>query len=82
MGGVEEILLAVVVGRGGNDHEVRVPVGGLSVKGGGELQRLGSQIFLDVIVLDRGDPVVDFLYLLCNHIHCCYLVTLRKQCRD
>ena len=74
--GVEEILLTVVIGRGGYHHEVRIPVGCLAVKGSGEHQGLCPQVFLDIIVLYRRYPVVDFVNLFRYDIHCRHLVLL------
>ena len=53
MAGVKIVLYGVVVGRGGDDHEVGVGIGLTAVEGGGELQRLLGQIALDIVVLDR-----------------------------
>jgi hypothetical protein len=56
--GVEEVVLIIVVGGRGDDHQLRGTVGRGLVHGGGELQlplprlRLGKEA-LDLVVLDR-----------------------------
>ena len=82
MGGVEEILLAVVVGRGGDYHEICIAVGGLPVQSGSQIQVHFPEIFLDAVVLNRGNAAVDFLNLFRNHIHRRHFVVLRKKGRD
>ena len=52
MAGVKIVLYRVVVGRGGDDHEVGVGIGPATVEGGGEQQRLLGQVALDIVVLD------------------------------
>ena len=79
MGGVEEVLLAVVVGRGGYDHEVRVPVCRLAIEGGFEVEWLLRQVFLYVFVLDGRDTVVDFLYFLRDDVHRSHPMVLREE---
>ena len=34
-GGVEVVLLAVIIGGGGDDYEIRIPVGDLAIQSGG-----------------------------------------------
>ena len=91
--GVEVVPLGVVVRRRGDDHEVGVPVGGLAVKGGREVQlardtrrfvvpELAPEVFLDVLVLDGTDTVVDFLDFLRDDVHGCHFVVLGEECRD
>ena len=79
MRGVEEILLGVVVGRGGDDDEVGVAVGRAGVQRGGQPQRPGGEVFLDLLVLDRADAVVDLVDLLGDHVHRHHLVVLREE---
>ena len=81
-GGVEKVLLAVVVGRRGNDHEVRVGVGLPGIQRGGQIQFLPGQVLLDVLVLDGGFPIVDQLHLLGHNVHRGDLVMLGKQRGD
>ncbi len=52
MAGVKIVLYGVVVGRGGDDHEVGISIGPAAVEGGGEQQRLLGQVALDIVVLD------------------------------
>ena len=75
-GGVEEVLLAVVVGRGGDDHEVGVRVGLLAVERGGEVQFLLGEVLLDVVVLDRGLTGVDHVDLRRDDVHSGHLMML------
>ena len=51
-GGVEEVLLAVIVSRSSYDHELGIAVAGFLIKGGLERQRLVGQIVLNIVVLD------------------------------
>ena len=76
---VEEVLLAVVVRRGGDHHEVRVPVGRLSVKRRRQVQVLFREVFLDLFVLDWGDSVINLFDLLGDDVHGNYFVVLRQQ---
>ena len=78
-GGVEEVLLAVVVGRGGDDHEVSVRVGLLAVERGGEVQFLLGEVLLDVVVLNRGLTGVDHVDLRRDDVHGGDLMVLRQQ---
>ena len=79
VGGVEEVLLGVVVGRGGDDHEVGVAVGGRTVERGGEPQRPGGEVLLDLLVLDGADPAVDLVDLVRDHVHGHDVVVLREE---
>ncbi len=67
--GIEEVLDRVVVGRRGDDDEVGARVSRPGVQGRGEIQLLLGQIFLDILVLNGADPVVDLFDLLGNHVH-------------
>jgi hypothetical protein len=42
----------VVVGGGGDDDELGVLVASILVEGRLEVQRLGGQVFLDIVILD------------------------------
>lgn len=81
MGGVEEVLLAVVVGRGGYDHEVRIPVCRLAVEGCLEVEGLLRQVFLYVFVLDGRYTIVDFFYFLRYDVHRSHMMVLREESR-
>ena len=52
MAGVKIVLYGVVVGRGGDDHEVGIGISPAAVEGGGEQQRLLGQVALDIVILD------------------------------
>ena len=80
--GVEEILDGVVVGGGGDDHEVGVAVGGAAVEGGGEPQFFFGEVFLDVLVLYGGDAAVDLVYFLGYDVHGGDVVVLRQEGGD
>ena len=91
--GVEVVLLRVVVCRGRYHDKVGVPVGRHPVKSGGEVQpardtrrfvvpELAPEVFLDVLVLDGTDTVVDFLDFLRDDVHGCHFVVLGEECRD
>ena len=51
--GIEEVLPAVVVGRGGNDHEVRVPVGRFPVQRSGQVEILFRKVSFNVVILNE-----------------------------
>ena len=83
-GSIEEVLVAVVVRRRGDDCVVRARIGLGSVKRHLKAQlalpRLSlGQEPLDLVVLDGRDEVVQLLDLLRHDIQCAYLVVLRQQ---
>ena len=82
VGGVEEILLRVVVRRGRNDHEISVLVRGAAVEGGHEVQGLLREVLLDVFVLDGADAPVDLVHFLRNHVYRHNLAPLGEQGGD
>ena len=51
--GIEEVGFRVVVGGGGDDHEVGVAVGFLLVEGGLEVERLFGEVAFEFAILDR-----------------------------
>ena len=86
VGSIEEILLGIVVGRSGYDHEVRIAVRGAAVQRRLKAEPDGppgrvhaSQIFLDILVLNRRNSPVDLLHFLRNDIHRHHLAPLREQ---
>ena len=81
-GRVEEVLLAVVVCGRRDDHEVRVRVRALPVQCGGQVQLLLREVPLDVLVLDRADPLVDLLDLLWDDVHRGDMMVLAQQRRE
>ena len=82
VGGIEEVLDRVVVGRRGDDDELRVPVGCGAVEGGGEAEGLLGEVFLDVFVLDGADAAVEHVYLLRDDVHGGDVVVLGQQGGD
>ena len=78
-GGVEEIPLGIVIGRGGDDDDFRIFIGRFPVGGGGEVQILLRQVLLDVLILDRRLPVVHHVHLFRNDIHRHHMVVLGKK---
>ena len=79
---VEVVPHRVVVGRGRDDHVVGIPVGGLPVQGGHQVQVLLSQVFLYIFVLDGGFPAVDKVHLFRDDVHGGDVVVLAQQRRD
>ena len=94
VGGVEVVLHRVVVGGGGDHHEVGVGIGRFAVEGGDEgamawlLSLIGAhagqeaavaEVFLDVVVLDGRDAAVEFLDFLGDDIDCRHMVVLGQQ---
>ena len=77
--GVEIILVGVVVGGGGDQHQVRITVGAVAVGGGGQVQRTVGQVLLYLGVGDRGDAAVDKVRLLGDDVHGCDRVVLGQQ---
>ena len=91
--GVEVVLLRVVVGRSGNHNKVGVLVGSCAVKRRCKVQlardssflviaKFATEVFFDVIVLNRADAVVDFFDFFRDYVHSCHFVVLREQRRD
>ena len=81
MAGVEVVPDRVVVGRGRDDHEVRVGVGPASVKGGCEVQRFLGKILLYVLVLDGRLPTGEHLNLLGDDVHGGHMMMLGQKSR-
>ena len=79
---VEVVPHRVVVGRGRDDHEVGIPVGGLPVEGGHQVQVLLRKVFLYIFILDWGLPPVYELHFLRDNIHRGDMVVLPQQRRD
>ena len=77
-----EVLNRIVVGWRGNDNEFGILIGGCAIQRGGQIEVFFSKILLDVIALDRRDPIIDFIHLLRHDIHQGYSVMLRNRCRD
>ena len=81
MGGVEEIPDGIIIGRRGNDHERRIPVGRRPVQGRREVKLRLPEILLDVRVGDGALPAVDLVHLLRDDVHGHDLIPLRQQRR-
>ena len=94
VGGVEVVLHRVVVGGGGDHHEVGVGIGRFAVEGGDEgamawlLSLIGAhagqeaavaEVFLDVVVLDGRDTAVEFLDFLGDDINSRHMMVLGQQ---
>ena len=75
--GVEEISFGIVVGRCGDNHEIRIPVGGFSIRRRLQLQLFFCKKTLDLRVLNRRFPRIDHLHLLFDQIHRLHLMVLR-----
>ena len=80
--GIEIVLLGVVVGGGGYDHEIGVAVGRRAVECGSEVERLFSKVALDVLVLDGRLPAVDHVNLFGNDVDGRHVVVLGQQRGD
>ena len=80
--GIEVILLAVVVGGRGDDHEVCVAIRRLGVQRRRQVEFLLRQILLDVFVLNGRLSAVDLLHLFREDVHGCDVVMLRQQGGD
>ena len=80
--GIEEVLPAVVVGRGGNDHEVRVPVGRFPVQRSGQVEILFRKVSFNVVILNGGLFVVDLPHFLRHDVHSGDTVVLAQQGGD
>ena len=80
--GVEEILLAVIVGGGSDDHELGIAVTGLLVEGSLEAQRLVGEIILDVVVLDRRLLMVHQINAFGNNVDSGDIIMLSQQSGD
>ena len=81
MAGVEVVPDRVVVGRGRDDHEVRVGVGLPAVQCGGEVERLLGKILLYVLVLNGRLPAGEHLHLLGDDVHGGHMMVLGQKSR-
>ena len=81
-GGVEEVLLGVVVSGGGDDHEVGIAVTGLLVEGRLEAQRLVGEIILDVVVLNGRLFMVHQINAFGNDVDSGDIIMLGQQSGD
>lgn len=81
-GSVKVLGLAVVVGGGRNDDEIRTGVGFFGVQRSGQVQWFLGEIFFNVFILDRRLAAVDEIHLFRDDIHGPDLVVLRKKGRN
>ena len=86
-GGVEEVVFVVVIGRGGDHHELCGTVGRIFVHGGAEVElalalpRLAEET-LDLVVLDRADEIVQLIRLPGGSRYRHHLMMLGEQNRE
>ena len=76
---VKKVLLAIVICRCSNHHEISITVCLLCIQRCGQIQFLFCQILFNVLILNRRLFVIDQLYFLRNDIYCRHLVMLRQQ---
>lgn len=77
--GVEEVGFRIVIGGGGDDHEVGTAVGLYLVEGRPEIEGLLGEIPLDLAVLDGRQAIVDQVDLGRNDVQGDYPVVLGEQ---
>ena len=82
MMGIEEVLLRVVIGGCSYYDEVCIFVCGCAIEGGGKVEFLFRKVFLDIIILNGRNLLIDFLHLLRDDIYCHHVIVLRQQCGD
>ena len=80
--GVEEILLAVIISRRGDNDEIGIAIGLLGIQGRYQIELLFGQIFFDILILNRGFFIIDQLHLFRHDIHGHYLMVLAQKCRN
>ena len=77
--GIEEILPAVVVGGGRDDHKVSLPIGRLPVQRSRQVEIFLGEVFFDVVVLNGRFFLVDELHLFRHDVHSRDMVVLAQQ---
>ena len=77
--GIEEILPAVVVGGGRDDHKVGVPIGCLPVQRSRQIELFLCEVFFDAVVLNGRFSPVDELHLFRHDVHRRDMVVLAQQ---
>lgn len=82
MARIEIVLDGIIVRRRGNDHELRIAIGGRPVERGLQMQRFFRQILFDVLVLNGRLTAVYQIYLLGNDIHGHDLMMLGQERGD
>ena len=81
-GGVKIVEVRVIVGRGRDDHELCVPIGGLAVQRRGEPKPAPGEKRFDLAVPDGREAAVDHVHLGRGRAHGHDLVMLRQQHRQ
>ena len=77
--GIEEILLAVVVGGRGDDDDLCLGIGIAAVERGRKVEILFGEVFLDVLVLDGRLTLIDEVHLFRHDVDGIDLIVLGKQ---
>lgn len=77
--GIEEILPAVVVSGGRDDHKVSVPIGRLPVQRSRQVEIFLGEVFFDVVVLNGRFFLVDELHLFRHDVNSRDMVVLAQQ---
>ena len=80
--GIKEVLHRIIVGGGGYNYKIRIFIGRLAVKCGGQVQIFLSKVFFDIFILNGRDTIVDFLYLFGDYVYSGHLVVLRQKGRN
>jgi len=78
-GGVEEVLLGVVVGGSADDNVVGVPVGAVAVGGGAQVERVVLQVVADLFIYDGGDASVYHVHFALDDVYGDHVVVLAEQ---
>ena len=72
----------VDIRRGRYNNKVCIRVCRLCIQSCGQVQFFFCEVFLDIVILNRGLTVVNHVHLFRNNIHSCHLMVLRKQGRN
>ena len=73
---VKVVLHRVIVCRGGDDNEVSIRISLCPIQCRSQVEFLFSQVFFDVIVLNRRLAAVYQVHFFGNHVYCRYLMVL------
>ena len=77
--GIKEVLLAVIVGGGGDHHELCLPVGKVRVQGCGQIQVMPGKIRFNFLIRDRRLTAVDHFHFFRHNIHRVNFLMLGKK---
>ena len=77
--GIKEILDGIIIGRSSDYDEISSAVGFFGIQRRFQIQFLILQIILDVIILDRRDPLIDHIDLFFYDIDRCDCIVLCQQ---